>query len=70
MKRDVRYDLVVDEEFDRILGNIIDNALLDDPGETAPSAVGTPTRNGQVLANCKKGGDRACSQRLYHDTGT
>ena len=43
-------DLVSDkDEFDRILGNIIDDALLDDPGETGTSVVGPPDR--QVLVS-------------------
>ena len=43
-------DLEVDKKFDRILYNIIDDALLDDLGEDAPSAVESPTTNMQVLA--------------------
>ena len=31
------------DEFNTILGNIIDNALLDDTDETGISAVGSPT---------------------------
>ena len=36
-----------EEEFNRILGNIIHDVLLDDPGETSTS--GSPTTNRQVL---------------------
>ena len=44
-------ELSVDEEFEEILGNISDEALLDDPSEADPSAVRSPTNsNRQVLA--------------------
>ena len=48
---ELRGELSVDEEFDAILGNIIDEALLDDPSEGDSSAVRSPTNsNRQVLA--------------------
>ena len=44
-------ELSVDEEFDQILGNISDEALLDEPSEAEPSAVRSPVdSNRQVLA--------------------
>ena len=44
-------DLSVDEEFDEILGNILNDVLLGNLiGEAASSAVGFPVNNRQVLA--------------------
>ena len=48
---ELRGELSLDEEFDEILGNISDEALLDDPSEADLSAVRSPTdSNRQVLA--------------------
>ena len=48
---ELRGELSVDEEFDEILGNISDEALLDDPSEADSGAVRSPTNsNRQVLA--------------------
>ena len=44
-------DLSINEMFDELLGNTLNNMLLDNLGEAASSAVGSPTNNRQVLAN-------------------
>ena len=67
-------DLSVNDEFDEMPGDTINDPLLDEPGEAVPSAVGSPTNNRQLLAtlavaevrsNCRQGRARAWSQLPY-----
>ena len=55
------------EKLDRILGNFIDEAPLDDPTETGTSAFGPPTANRKVLETQVVAEGSYGSQLLYHD---
>ena len=61
-------NLVIDEEkFDRIMGNVINYASLDDLGETGIRAFGLPSTNRQVLVLLAVTVRSYGSELWYHD---